>query len=152
MEVQVISGFVPLHVRPNSACLENNGMQLGAGSNQSRELVRSALSMVGIPYEWGGKGYALPIPLVYRMRASVGEHDGNQGFGLDCSGLVYQAAWRAYWTSQRLAARGLLPSNERYYEWVQAADPNYFGVSAIISTLSYLRTAAGCRRFVRGDR
>lgn len=113
--------FHPIYVRPCGTFLRLKG-SVGHSSNAARELVICALSMCGIPYEWGGKGTeTYPVTSFldcgYSMRASDQAGDprgvaGNHGFGLDCSGLLYQAILRAYMVSVHLNPQN---SEAHYY-------------------------------------
>lgn len=127
------SHFTPIYVRPNQ--LFHLDKCDAFRSFASRELVNCALSMLGIPYEWGGKGYSAHLGLYspgYKMRASVTEHDneveGDRGFGLDCSGFVYQSVWRANTISVALSL------NPHYYRWINGSNAYNFGVYAAIRT------------------
>jgi hypothetical protein len=110
------AGFEPIFVRPGQRFL--NQIDLAPISSvQAREFAYLAMSMIGIPYEWGGKHYQLRASdVAYDPR----DQDGSHGFGLDCSGFVYVALEM----TNRIYG---------YYAWIRQENRMYFGVNRVMA-------------------
>lgn len=87
-------------------------------SDASLQLAIEATSLEGAPYEWGGKRYSPRGGNASDVAYDAVDQFGEQGFGLDCSGLVYVSLVR-------------VNARYGYYSWIQREDRLNFGVYRI---------------------